>query len=210
MKNVLVINASPNQQDSQSRMMTERFVRLWAQQNPADTFTFRELGNAAFPHVDQQWIKAAFTADEAKTADDKHAIALSDSLVTELQNADVIVLGSPVHNLSVPSTLKAYFDQIIRIGITTRLAPGTPGSPYVGLLKNKKAYLFLVSGGYGFGQGEIYQHMDFLEPYLKALLQMLGVTDVTSVKMNHTTMGEEQRLRSYHQACGEIDALLKH
>jgi len=210
MKNVLVINASPNQHDSQSRMMTERFVRLWAQQNPSDTFVFRELGNTALPHVDQQWVKSAFTPEQARSAEDMHAMALSDALVAELQNADVIVLGSPMHNLSVPSTLKAYLDQVIRIGITTRLAPGTAGSPYVGLLKNKKAYLLLVSGGYGFGPGEIYQHMDFLEPYLKAVLQMLGVTDVTSVKMNHTTMGEEQRLQSYHDACGEIDALLKH
>lgn len=209
MKNVLVINAGPKQRDSQSRLMTERFVRLWAQHNPADTFTFRELGNAAFPHVDQQWVKSAFTPDEARNADDKHAMALSDALVTELQNADVIVLGSPMHNLSIPSTLKAYFDQVIRIGITTTLVPGTTGSPYVGLLENKKAYLFLVCGGYGFGPGEIYEHIDFQEPYLKAVLQMLGVTDVTSVRMNHTTMSEEQRSRSYHQACAQIDALSK-
>lgn len=207
MKNVLVINASPNQHGSQSRLMTERFVRLWMQHNPADTFTFRELGNADIPHVNQQWVKSAFTPDEARSAGEKQAIALSDALVKELQNADVIVLGSPMHNLSVPSTLKAYIDQIIRMSITTTLVPGTPNSPYVGLLENKKAYLLLVRGGYGFGKGEIYEHMDFQEPYLKAVLQMLGVTDVTSVKMNHTAMSAEQRSRSYHQAHAQIDAL---
>lgn len=207
MKNVLVINASPNLSDSQSRLMTERFVHLWQQHHPVDTFTFRELGNAEFPHVNQQWVQSAFTPDEARSANDKHAIALSDVLVKELQNADVIVVGSPMHNLSVPSTLKAYIDQIIRMGITTTLVPGTLSSPYVGLLKNKQAYLLLTRGGYGFGQGEIYEHIDFQEPYLKAVLHMLGITEVTSVRMNHTTMSEEQRLCSYQQAHAQIDGL---
>ncbi|WP_324732639.1 FMN-dependent NADH-azoreductase [Pseudomonas paeninsulae] len=200
MKTVLVINASPNPSDSYSRMLTERFVGLWKRHNPEDTFVFRELGNTDIPHVNQHWVKAAFTPEQARGAEDQQAIAFSDVLVKELQGADVIVLGSPMHNLSVPSTLKAYIDQVIRMGITTSLAPGTPGSPYIGLLKNKKAYLLLVQGGYGFGKGEMYEHMDFQQPYLKAILQMLGVTDVTTVKMNHTTMSKELRLDSYTDA----------
>lgn len=207
MKNVLVINASPSTSDSHSRSLTERFVSQWQQLHPSDTLVFRELGNQAVPHVDQHWVKAAFTAHEARDAEDHQAIAYSDSLVTELQAADVIVIGSPMHNLSVPSTLKAYIDQVIRMHVTTSLLPGTAGSPYVGLLKDKKAYLFLARGGYGFGKGEIYEHMDFQEPYLKAILQMLGVTDVTSIKVNQTAMGEALRLASYEQACAQVDAL---
>jgi len=207
MKNILVINASPNQSDSYSRLLTERFVELWKRHNPNDTFIFRELGNTNIPHVNQHWVRAAFTPEDARSTEDKLAITFSDALVNELQNADVIVLGSPMHNLSVPSTLKAYIDQVIRMGVTTSLAPGAPGSPYVGLLENKKAYLFLVRGGYGFGKGEIYEHMDFQEPYLKAILQMLGVTDVTTVKMNHTAMSEEQRCDSCTNAQAQVDAL---
>lgn len=207
MKNVLVINASPNLQGSQSRLLAERFVSRWAQQYPHDTFTYRELGNQPIAHVDQHWVKAAFSAPETRSAADKQAIAFSDELVSELQAADVIVLASPMHNLSVPSTLKAYIDQVVRMRVTTTLVPDTPNSPYVGLLENKAAYLLLVRGGYGFGKGEIYEHMDFQEPYLKAVLHMLGITDVMSVKMNHSAMAEERRQRSLEQALAEIDAL---
>ncbi|MFI8481376.1 FMN-dependent NADH-azoreductase [Pseudomonas sp. NPDC078700] len=207
MKTLLVINASPNKTQSHSRLLTERFVSLWQQQHPEDHFIFRELGNEPIPHVDQQWVKAAFTPPEARDTEDNQAIAFSDLLVKELQAADVIVLGSPMHNLSVPSSLKAYIDQVIRMQVTTTLAPGTPGSPYVGLLHNKQAYLLLARGGYGFGKGEIYEHMDFQEPYLKAILLMLGITDVTSIKVNQTAMGETSRLASYEHALAQVDAL---
>lgn len=207
MKTVLVINASPNPSESYSRLLTERFVEQWTQHNPEDTFVFRELGNGNIPHVNQHWVQAAFTPEEARSVEDKQSIAFSDVLVSELQAADVIVLGSPMHNLSVPSTLKAYIDQVIRMGVTTSLAPGTPGSPYKGLLENKQAYLLLVQGGYGFGKGEIYEHLDFQQPYLTAILHMLGVTDVTTVKMSHSAMGEEMRLAACANAQAQVDAL---
>ncbi|MFP2771052.1 FMN-dependent NADH-azoreductase [Oceanisphaera sp. KMM 10153] len=209
MKNILVINASPNKSDSYSRLLTERFIKLWKQKNPNDTFIFRELGNSNIPHIDQPWIKSAFTPVEARNDESKQAIAFSDALVKELENADIIIIGSPMHNLSVPSTLKAYIDQVIRMDVTTSVVPGTPDSPYIGLLANKKAYLFLVRGGYGFGRGEIYEHMDFQEPYLKAVLKMIGVTDVTSVTMNYTTMREELQLNSFSQAQAQIDMLFR-
>ncbi len=207
MRTILVISASPNYNNSYSRQLTEHFIDRCKQHNPNDIFIFRELGNVNVPHVNQYWVKAAFTPEKLRSCEDKQALSFSDELVKELQDADVIVIGSPMHNLSVPSTLKAYIDQVIRMGVTTSLVPGTLGSPYVGRLANKKAYLFLVRGGYGFGSGEVYEHIDFQEPYLKAVLQMLGVSDVTSVTMNYTTMQEPLRQDSYSQAQAQIDAL---
>lgn len=207
MRTVLVISASPNHDDSYSRLLTEHFVHRCKQHSPNDIFIFRELGNVNIPHVDQHWVKAAFTPEKLRNCEDKQALSFSDELVKELQDADVIVIASPMHNLSVPSTLKAYIDQIIRMGVTTSLVPGNLGSPYVGRLPNKKAYLFLVRGGYGFDSGEVYEHIDFQEPYLKAVLQMLGVSDVISVTMNYTTMQEPLRQDSYSQAQAQIDAL---
>lgn len=207
MRTVLVISASPSHDDSYSRLLTEHFVHRCKQHSPNDIFIFRELGNVNIPHVDQHWVKAAFTPEKLRNCEDKQALSFSDELVKELQDADVIVIASPMHNLSVPSTLKAYIDQIIRMGVTTSLVPGNLGSPYVGRLPNKKAYLFLVRGGYGFGSGEVYEHIDFQEPYLKAVLQMLGVSDVISVTMNYTTMQEPLRQDSYSQAQAQIDAL---
>lgn len=207
MKNILVVNASPSQNDSYSRLLTERFIERWKQHSPNDTFIFRELGNLDIPHVNQHLVKAAFTPEEERSDKDKQAILFSDELVKELQDADVAVFGSPMHNLSVPSTLKAYIDQIVSMGVTTSLVPGTPVSPYVGLLDNKKAYLFLARGGCGFGKGEVYEHMDFQEPYLKEILQMLGITDVTTVNVNYTAMKAELRVDSYTHAQEQVDAL---
>lgn len=146
MENLLVINASPQGEASHSRQMTARFTRLWAENNPGGTVVERDLGRQPVPHVDEQWISAAFTPEKARTPDHRAALEVSDALVAELETATSIVIGCPMHNLSVPSTLKAYIDQVVRMGVTTKLVPDTPRSPYVGMLSDKPTYLMLVRG----------------------------------------------------------------
>lgn len=188
MENLLVINASPQGDASYSRQMTARFTRLWIRKNPDGTVVERDLGKSPVPHVDEQWISAAFTPEEARTPAHKAILETSDSLVAELQNATAIVIGCPMHNLSVPSTLKAYIDQVVRMGVTTKLVPDTPQSPYVGLLDNKPTYLLLVRGGYGYESGGAYAAMNFQEPYLTAILGMLGIRSVETVSLEYTAI----------------------
>ncbi|MEK0362317.1 FMN-dependent NADH-azoreductase [Pseudomonas sp. CBC3] len=207
MEQLLVINTSPQRSGSYSRKMTERFVHLWRLRYPSGEIIHRELGNQPIPHVDERWIQAAFTPPETRDHQQKDTLTLSDELVSELKQATQIVIGCPMHNLSVPSTLKAYIDQIIRMGITTRLVPGTPGSPYAGLLHDKKAYLLLVRGGHGYEKGEAYAHMNFQEPYLTAVLGMLGIHDVTTVSLEYTAIGGDQFDEAVKRANSRIDAL---
>jgi FMN-dependent NADH-azoreductase len=208
MEQLLVINTSPQCSASYSRQMTERFVHLWRLQYPSGEIVYRELGNQPIPHVDERWVQAAFTPPEARNHQQKDALALSDELVSELKQATQLVIGCPMHNLSVPSTLKAYIDQTVRMGVTTRLVPGTPGSPYAGLLHDKKAYLLLVRGGHGYEEDGAYAHMNFQEPYLTAVLGMLGVHDVTTVSLECTAIGGDQFDEAVKRANARIDALI--
>ncbi|QGZ31692.1 FMN-dependent NADH-azoreductase [Stutzerimonas stutzeri] len=208
MEQLLVINTSPQRSASYSRQMTERFVHLWRLRYPSGEIVYRELGNQPIPHVDERWVQAAFTPPDARNHHQNDTLALSDELVSELKQATQIVIGCPMHNLSVPSTLKAYIDQIIRMGVTTRLVPGTPGSPYAGLLHDKKAYLLLARGGHGYEEGEAYAHMNFQEPYLSAVLGMLGIHDITTVSLEYTAIGGAQFDDAVKRANSRIDALM--
>lgn len=188
METLLVINASPQVDGSYSRQMTARFTHLWAKNNPDGRVVERDIGRQPIPHVDDQWIKAAFTSEDARTPDQRVALEISDALVAELRDATTIVICCPMHNLSVPSTLKAYIDQVVRMGVTTKLVPKSPQSPYVGLLGNKPTYLMLVRGGYGYEPGDAYAPMNFQEPYLRAVLGMLGIRSVTTIALEYAAM----------------------
>ncbi|GAA4802324.1 hypothetical protein GCM10023231_34110 [Olivibacter ginsenosidimutans] len=100
MNNVLVINASARKERSLSRYMTNVFV---------------EVGQEHIPHITEKWIAAAFKLVERRTAEDIEALSISDQLITELKDADILVLGTPMYNWSVPSALKAYIDQVLRV-----------------------------------------------------------------------------------------------
>lgn len=208
MTTLLVINTSPQGSNSLSRRLTERFVRSWTAHNPDGAITYRELGNQPIPHVDEDWISAAFTPSELRTPAGQQALELSDELVAELQHADSVVIGCPMHNLSIPSTLKAYIDHTVRIGITTSLVPAKPHSPYEGLLLGKKAYLMLARGGYGYNPGGCYAHMNFQDTYLKEVLGMIGISDVTTVCLEYTTIGGEAFETVLKDAEARIDRLL--
>ncbi|GAA3541022.1 FMN-dependent NADH-azoreductase AzoR1 [Zobellella aerophila] len=188
--------------------MTERFIRLWRHKHPSGNILYRELGNQPVPHITEQWINAAFTPGEARSQAERDVLALSDELVKELQDATTILIGCPMHNLSIPSTLKAYIDQVVRMGLTTTLVPDRPHSPYVGLLENKKAYIMLVRGGYGYDKGGCYSQMNFQEPYLAAVLNMMGITQVETVTLEYAASNDGRFDCSLERAKARIDAVL--
>src|SRR5271163_4747927 len=142
MSKVLVITASPRGERSVSRTLTTNFAQLWAQQHPQDTVLLRDIGHHPVPHVTEPWVIGAFAPAEAQTDESKAAIAVSDQLVAEFLAADRFVFGVPMYNFNIPSTLKAYIDQIVRAGKTFAVGP----NGFEGLVKNKKA-LFITSSG---------------------------------------------------------------
>lgn len=112
----------------------------------------------------------AFYTNPTDLNDDQKALLVeSNQYIDELKNADVIVLGTPIWNFSVPGSVKAYFDQLARVGVTFKYTDNGP----VGLLENKKVYVVITSGGTGFRS-----EADFATDYIKQFLGFIGLTDV--------------------------------
>lgn len=191
MSKVLIINASARKARSISRYMTNVFVELWEQTNPSDTFIYRELSQDNIPHVTEEWIVGAFKPAALRDAGDMEALKISDQLVAELKDADVVVIGTPMYNWSVPSVLKAYIDQVLRVNETVLVSKDDIKNPYTGLLKDKKVFLLMVRGNMGYDLGDFYEHMDFQTKYLKTVFGILGIDDVSHVALNGSAVGED-------------------
>jgi len=124
------------------------------------------------PFINEDWIHANFTDPEQRTEQNRQALATSDQLVEELQAAEILVIASPIYNFSVPAVLKAWIDQVARARVTFRYTENGPE----GLLKAKKAYLVMASGGVPLGS-----EVDYASTYLKQVMNFLGIQDVTVV-----------------------------
>lgn len=178
MKQVLVINSSARKQNSRSRKLTEFFVDYWKTVHVDPIIHFRELGNTEVPHIDDKWIKAAFKPASARTMMEAEALKLSDTYIAELRMAEVIVIGAPMYNWSIPSTLKAYIDQILRVNETWKPDPTHIQHPYIGMLGGKKLFLLLSRGEQGYEKGDYNEHMNFQSTYLKTVFNIMGVSEI--------------------------------
>ena len=141
-----------------------------------------DLSKTPLPYLDASQIGAFFTPEEVQTSEQKEAIKNSNNAVKELMEADVIVIGVPLYNFGIPAALKAWVDQVSRAGLTFNYADGTPK----GMVTNKKVYLSVASGAI-FSEGA-FKSYDFAEPYLRAVLGFLGMTDVTTFRVEGTSI----------------------
>jgi FMN-dependent NADH-azoreductase len=159
-------------QGSISRQLTEEFVHKWQAAHPNQQVITRDLNQTELHPIDAAWVGAAFTPETARTAEQIQLLTLSDTLISELEAADEYVFGVPMHNFSVPSTMKLWIDLIARVGKTFSYADGRPK----GLLTGKKA-TFLISSGGVYDAGSALASFNFVEPYLRAAFGFLRVTN---------------------------------
>jgi len=195
MSTILVLTASPRAERSVSRALTNQFAELWAQEHPEDTVLLRDIGHHPVPHVTEPWVVGAFAPADAQNTESKAAIAVSDQLVEEFLAADRYIFGVPMYNLNIPSTFKAYIDQIVRAGKTFAVGP----NGYEGLVKDRKA-LFITSSGGSFPLGTPMGAYNFQEPYLRAIFGFIGVTDVQFVTADSMNQGESAAKQSREKA----------
>ncbi len=208
MKKLLVINASARIHRSHSRELTGTFIEHWKNRYPASTISFRELGTMNVPHMSEKWISAAFKPAAARSGEDLLALEMSDIFVAELKTADVIVIGSPMYNWSIPSPLKAYIDQVMRIHETWRPNPADKLNPYTGLLRDKTLVLLLSRGSAGYGPGEHNQHMNFQDTYLKTIFNIMGITDIHTIAINGASAPSDELTSVIGHAKKEIRAMI--
>jgi FMN-dependent NADH-azoreductase len=195
MSTILVVTASPRGDRSVSRALTSFFAEQWAARHPNDRILLRDVGHHPVPHVNEPWIVGAFAPLDAQTPESKAAIAVSDSLVEEFLSADRYVFGVPMHNFNIPSTFKAYIDQIVRPGRTFGLGP----KGFEGLVLGKKA-LFITASGGTYLPGSATAAFNFQEPYLRTIFGFIGVTEVQFVTADNLNLGDDPARQSKQRA----------
>jgi FMN-dependent NADH-azoreductase len=181
MKTLLQIHTSLFSSGGQSSRLATDFVATWQKANPQGVVTTRDLGREPVPHLTAERFQAFLAAPEARTPEQQVHAGYSDALVDEIRKADVIVIGLPMYNFGVPSTLKAYFDHIARSGLTFSYTEKGP----VGLLTGKKAYVFATRGGLYAGTPT-----DTQTPYVRDFLRFLGIGDVEFIYAEGLAMGD--------------------
>jgi FMN-dependent NADH-azoreductase len=208
MARLLHIDSSPRGERSRSRRMTSEFIERWKQTYPDDLVTYRDIGHHPVPHLDETWIAAAYTPPEQRTPELWEAIRISDQLVDELLAADVYVIGVPMYNFSVPSMLKAYIDQIVRIGRTFEFAPEHPDNPYNPLVLGKKMFIITARGSSGYGSGDRYEYLNYQDPYLKTIFGFIGITDINFIHVENDELGGTSLAQSIANARTQVAQLV--
>ena len=198
MKTLLQINTSMFSTGGQSSQLAKKFVAQWQEANPEGRVIQRDIGAEPIPHLTAERFQSFLAKPEARTAEQQAIAGFSDALIDELRRADVIVLGLPMYNFGVPSTLKAYFDHVARAGVTFSYTEKGPK----GLLTGKKAYVFATRGG-------LYQGtpLDTQTSYVRDFLRVLGIADVEFVYAEGLAMGDAAKNDALSRAGNAIRAL---
>ena len=202
MSTVLVLASSILGEQSASNALLREAVEGLRRADPGLRVIQRDLGAEPVPHLDGP-AAAALRGAPAETAAQRAALALSDAIVEEVRAADLLLIGAPMYNFGIPSGLKAWFDHLLRAGVTFRYTEAGPE----GLLPSKRAIVVESRGGL-YSEGPA-QAMDAQEPHLRALLRFVGVADVTFVRAERLALGPEPRQRSLAEAARELAAALE-
>ena len=195
---LLQINASIFSSHGQSTQLADEFVAAWRASNPGAKVIVRNLAEETVPHLDAERFGAFLAKPGERSVEQQAVVEYSDALIDELKRADVLVLGLPMYNFGVPSTLKAYIDHIARAGATFKYTEKGP----VGLLTGKKAYVFATRGGLYAGTP-----LDTQTAYVRDMLRFLGIDDVEFVYAEGLAIGAERKAAALSQAQRAIERL---
>ncbi|QJI32496.1 FMN-dependent NADH-azoreductase [Pseudomonas sp. ADAK18] len=207
MKKMLAIHASPRGERSHSRRLAEVFLDVWQTANPEAQLTRREVGRASIPHVSEAFVAANFYPEpQARPLAMQADLQLSDELVGELIEHELLVISVPMYNFGIPSGLKAWVDQIVRMGLTFDVDQDSQGiAQYQRLLVGKKALIITSRGGNGFGPGGENEAMNHADPHLRTVLGFIGIDDITVIAAE----GEESVAEAFRRSSDEAERQLR-
>tara|TARA_R110002072_G_scaffold37715_19_gene109976 strand:+ start:1489 stop:2070 length:582 start_codon:yes stop_codon:yes gene_type:complete len=189
---ILKINSSIQTEKSVSRKLVNQLVSKLT--NTEKNIIERDLANG-LPLLTQNMVDAFYTPQDNHTDDQKVQVATSDLLIKEIEDSEIIIMGIPIYNFSVPASVKAYFDLIARVGITFKYTDKGP----VGLFENKKVYVVITSGGTGF-----MSDADFASAYIKHFLGFIGITDVNFISADQLMMNREVQIENAEKQIAEF------
>ena len=179
MKKILHVISSPNGENSISIKLGNAILEKLVAEHPGSSITEINVAKDPFPHLGENLIKA--TRSAAAPSDDE-ALVRSDKAVQQVKEADIIVIGVPLFNFGIPSTLKSWLDNVVRPGVA--FTYGEKGAQ--GLITDKKVYIALASGAI-YSEGPM-KDFDLASPYLEKVLNFIGVTDITTVRAEGVNM----------------------
>jgi FMN-dependent NADH-azoreductase len=214
--NILQIDASArpgisgiDPRGSHTRRLTRRFVERWQEARPQDSVTYRDVGRQPPSPVSGDWIAAAFTRPERRDEAARACLAESDILVQELLCADLVVIGAPMYNFGLPAQLKAWVDNVVRVGVTFGFDRSRQGEPYWPMLPAGKRLVILSSrGDYGYDPGARLGDINLVERGLSVPMSYLGLTQTHSIAIEYDEFGDERLRASISAAEAAVDAVV--
>lgn len=207
-KTILRIDASARVRRSITRELADTFVSAWHAERPADVVLSRDVGLDPPPAVSEEWIAAAFA--KARTPEHRATLALSDRLIDEVEAADLLVVATPMYNYGMPASLKAWFDQVIRVGRTFTFDLARGDHPLEPILENKTLVVLSSVGEFGFGTGGPNEAHGHLLPHIKTASKYLGVGDrIHTVEVEYQEFGDERHAASRRHALARVPELAR-
>jgi len=197
MSTVLQLNTSISGPDGLSSRLAGEFASALAERSGAQRIV-RDLARQPVPHLTAERFAAFGTPVAERTLEQQRYVGESDALIAELRRADALVLGVPMYNFGIPSTLKAYFDHVARAGVTFRYTPEGP----VGLLTGKQAYVIATRGGQYAGTPK-----DLQSAYLRLFLGFVGIREVEFIYAEGLARGGVEREAALAAAAQRIGQL---
>lgn len=200
---LLHIDSSVLGSHSASRELSASVVAAWQQRHPTGTVVYRDLASAPLAHFSAKVLGARMNPQTTLDDDARHDVEAGNRALEELLTADVIVIGTPMYNFSVPSQLKAWIDRIVVAGTTFKHS----ANGVEGLIKGKKVIVVSARGGF-YGAETPMAGFDFQEAYLRKVFGFIGITDVEFVRAEGLNVSPEQRGKSMEAAQDAIKSEL--
>ena len=208
MKTLLHIDASARGDRSLSRKLSKEFVDTWLNRRPDDQVIVRDVGRNPPPITTEFWIGSVFTPEQEMSPEQRGAISVSDALIKELDAAEIIVMGTPMYNYGMPAALKAWFDNVIRIGKTFTFDLSRGDYPLEPIMKGKTLIILSSRGEFGFGPGGVREGMNHLETHIQTCAHYLGVQQTHLVAIDYQEFGDERHEKSIQRAFSGIPELI--
>jgi FMN-dependent NADH-azoreductase len=196
MRNILVVEGSARRSRSLTRNLSAEFRERWLERFTDDHFVCRDVGSRPPPFICEDWIAAAFCPEDERSGRQQALLALSDELIGEVGRADVIVIATPMYNYGMPAALKAWLDQVVRIGQTFSFDLDRGDWPLRPMLTGKVLVTLTSSGEFGFGAGGPRAHMNHLVPHLRAVSSYLGAVRLHHIGIEYQEFGDARHIES--------------
>lgn len=201
---LLHLDSSALGEASVSRQLTAALAAAWLKAIPGLSVTYRDLAEAPPDHLTGELIQVVkFRKLDGLNERQKQELALTDALVEEFLAADLVIIGAPMYNFTVPTQLKSWIDRIAQAGKTFRYTEKGP----VGLAGGKKVVI-ASSRGSIFSTSEVMRALDHQETYLRTVLGFFGITDITVIRAEGVGLGPESRDQALANALEQISLLL--